>query len=54
MDSHFHGNDRGGSGNDRGDKKLITPTLNLPPQGGGDMGKRKDGHDSSCPYIMKK
>jgi len=30
MDSHFHGNDRE-------DKKLITPTLILPPQGGGNL-----------------
>jgi len=46
IDSHFHGNDREG-------KKLITPTLVLPPQGGGDMGKRKDGLDESSPYIGK-
>ena len=34
MDSHFHGNDRE-------DKKLITPTLILPHQGGGNVRKEK-------------
>jgi len=34
IDSHFHGNDRGRGRNDR---KRFTPTLVLPPQGGGDV-----------------
>jgi hypothetical protein len=48
------------------DRKYITPTLILPPQGGGDLRinpsllrgrklrKRKDGFDESNPYIRKK
>jgi hypothetical protein len=29
----------------------LTPTLILPPQGGGDL--RKDGLDESSPYVRK-
>ena len=33
------------------DKGVITPTLILPPQGGGKMRKRKDGFDESNLYT---